>query len=193
MQDVLTIALLVEELLDRMGVRHVVGGSLASSLHGIPRATQDIDFVADLRDEHVSELVRGLLPSFYVDEEASREAVRDRTRFNAIHLETMFKVDVYVPERDAALDDQLARGRPYDVHTVHPGRLIVASPEDTIVQKLRWFRLGDEVSERQWRDAAGVIKVQGDRLDAEYLTRAADRLGVGDLLDRVLRETGSQE
>lgn len=114
------------------------------------------------------------------------EAVRDRTRFNAIHLETMFKVDIYLSPRGPSGRMALDRASPYVVSTDPERRLVVASAEDTIVHKLHWFRLGDEVSERQWTDALGILRVQGDRLDRDYLRRAAEVMGVDDLLDRAI-------
>lgn len=187
MDEVITIALHVEEILERLGVPHAVGGSLASSLHGIPRATQDIDIVADLRSGHVERLMDALSGDFYVSAEAMREAVRDRTRFNAIHVPTMFKVDIYVSETDEVAEAQFARAADYEVVEGSGRSLRVASAEDTVLQKLRWYRLGDEVSDRQWRDALGVLKVQGGDLDLDYLRSMADRMGVAALLERALR------
>ena len=181
MDDVLDIALLVTDVLERLRVRHMVAGSLASSLHGIPRATQDIDVVADLSEDRIGPLVDALAETFYVDAGAAREAVRDRTRFNAIHTETVFKVDIYLPGEDRT---PLDRARRYVVSTDPERHLVVASAEDTVVHKLYWFRLGDENSERQWRDALGILRVQGDRIDRDYLRRAAEAMGVDDLLDR---------
>lgn len=186
MDDVLDIAVLVTGILERLGVRHMVAGSLASSLHGIPRATQDIDIVADLPEDRIEPLVAALAEAFYVDAGAAREAVRDRTRFNAIHLETVFKVDVYLPPAGPRGRTPLERARPYVVSTDPERHLVVASAEDTVVHKLHWFRLGDEVAERQWKDALGILRVQGDHLDRDYLRRAAEMMGVVDLLDRAI-------
>lgn len=184
MDDVLDIALLVTEVLEGLGVPHMVAGSLASSLHGIPRATQDIDVVADLSEDRIGPLVDALAEAFYVDAGAAREAVRDRTRFNAIHMETVFKVDIYLPPRGPGRQTPLDRATRYVVSTDPERVLMVASAEDTVVHKLYWFRLGDEISERQWKDALGILRVQGDRIDRDYLRRAAEAMGVDDLLDR---------
>lgn len=146
--------------------------------------------MAELSEDRIEPLVNALSDGFYVDEGAVREAVRDRTRFNAIHLNTVFNVDVYlspaVPRGRAELD----RARRYVVSTEPQRQLVVASAEDTVIHKLHRYRLGDEVSERQWRDALGILRVQGDDLDRDYLRRAAEALGVTDLLDRAMRAPG---
>lgn len=190
MEEALAVTLRVAGALERLGVPYLVGGSLASSLHGFPRATQDVDIVADLRMEHVPGLVAELEKDFYLDEPAIRDAVERRSTFNVIHLETMFKADVFVMGNDEATALEMERRRSFPLPGDPPARVVVASPEDTVVQKLHWYRLGEHVSERQWSDALGVLKVGGRRLDREYMRRLAAALGVTDLLDRALREGG---
>jgi hypothetical protein len=185
-QDVLDITLLVTAVFERLGVAYLVGGSLASSLHGIPRATQDVDLVADLRSEHVSPFVDALQDTFYVDDAMIRNAIHRRASFNVIHLATMFKIDVFLPEHDVVLRQEMQRRQAYPLAG---GRhLVVASPEDTILHKLHWYRLGGEVSDRQWNDVLGVMKVQGASLNQAYLTQTAVLLDVADLLQHALRE-----
>jgi hypothetical protein len=190
MDEILEITLFLAATFERLGVSYLVGGSLASSLHGLPRATQDVDLVAALEPEHVPALVAALRGSFYLDEPAIRAAVRQRTSFNVIHLGTLLKADVFVAGSDAATRSEFERRQRYRVAVDPPRELVLASPEDTIAQKLHWFRLGDEVSERQWSDALGVLKVAGGRLDFAYLRRTAALLGVQDLLERILTEVG---
>ena len=186
----LTVALAVTDALEALGVRYVIGGSLASALHGVMRATMDVDVVADLHREHVEPLAQALGDGFYADVEAMRDAVRRHSSFNLIHLETMFKVDVFVTRPRAFDRSQLAR-RQLHLLSEEPARhAYVASAEDIVLAKLEWYRMGGEVSDRQWRDVVGVIKVQGERLDCGYLKRMADPLGVADLLERVLSEVG---
>jgi hypothetical protein len=187
--EALRVCLEVARLFERLGVRYVVGGSLASSLHGVPRSTDDADLGAELREDHVRPLVQALEGRFYVDEERVRHAVRRRGSFNVIELPTMFKVDVFVLGEGPLHQEQLARRQRV---TLPEGgeELEVASAEDTILQKLRWYRLGGEVSDRQWGDILGVLKVQGQGLDRAYLQRGAELLGVEDLLDRAFREGG---
>ena len=184
------VTLLVIEALEALGVPYFLGGSLASSVHGVLRTTKDADVVADLRLKHVQPLARALSDAFYVDAESIKDAIRHQSSFNVIHLETMFKVDVFI-----------LKGRPFDaaqfgrratqVIATDPERCAyVASAEDTILAKLEWYRKGGEVSEQQWRDVLGVLKVQGDRLDYGYLRHWAVQLSVADLLERALSEVG---
>ncbi len=180
--------LLVTGVLTSLGVRYVVGGSLASSLQGIPRATNDVDLVAAMLPEHAIPFVERLGEDFYADVETIRDAIARRTEFNVIFQPAIFKIDVFVPPLDLVVRRELSRARLYDLGD---GRqLALASPEDVIAQKLRWYRLGGNVSERQWSDALGVVKTHRDRLERAYLSETADALGVADLLSELLREGG---
>ena len=181
---------LVVRVLDELGITYVVGGSLASSAHGEARTTQDVDIVVDLRAALVVPLIERLQGAFYADVERARQAVERRGSFNIIHLPTMSKIDLFVAGDTAAERAQMERRQRLPLPGLPEVTLALASPEDVIVQKLRWFRLGNEVSERQWRDALGIVRVQGEALDRAYLRQAARGLGVDDLLERLLR-TGS--
>lgn len=175
----------VVDWLERQGVRHYVGGSVASSVYGVVRTTLDVDLVADLAQEHVAPLVEALRGDYYVSSGMISDAIRRRSCFNVIHLGTMFKVDVFALKDRPYDRAALGRIREDTLDPDEPGRVyLLASPEDVILNKLEWFRLGDEVSERQWGDAMGVLKVQQGRLDEAYLDRWANELGVADLLER---------
>jgi hypothetical protein len=186
--EILEVTLHVVATLERLGIPYLVGGSLASSLHGIPRATQDVDVVVRLTQRDVAGLVAALRGAFHLDEAAIREAIEQRAWFNLIHLGTLLKVDVFVAKEDEASRAQMKRRQRYVLEGEPGGELVVASAEDVVAHKLYWYRLGDGVSDRQWSDALGVLRVTGPRLDLEYLRRASLRLGVEDLLDRVLEE-----
>ena len=185
--EALEVTLRVARALDELGVPYFVAGSLASSYHGIPRASQDADLVLDLAADRVGDLVARLRDEFYIDDERAREAVDRRASFNVIHLPTMFKVDLFVLGDDPHAREELARRRPLQVET---GTLQLATAEDTLLQKLAWYRLGGGASDHQWQDALGILKVQADALDLPYLHRGADALGVADLLARALGEAG---
>lgn len=188
--EALRITALVAKVLDQLGVSHAVVGSLASSLHGIPRSTNDADIVAALGAQHAEPMAAALGNDFYIDADMIRDAVAHASEFNVIHLGTMFKVDVFVPDRDSRA--QLERATLVAVDADETLFLRVASPEDTIAHKLSWFRRGGETSDRQWQDVLGVIAVQGAALDVEYLRRAADALSVRDLLDRAVVEAATR-
>ncbi len=156
--------------LDQLGVRYVVvGGSVASSVYGIPRATQDVDLVAELFGKHVVPLVSSLAAEFYVDADMIREALARRARFNVIHvihLPTMFKADIFAFVREPWMEQEMSRGRLETLPTADgPITIRFASPEDTLLHKLVWFRMGAEVSDRQWGDVLGILKIQGDLLE----------------------------
>lgn len=186
--EAIRITLLVTGELDRLGVSYVVGGSLASSLHGIPRSTNDADIVAAMRDEHVEPFVATLASAFYVDADMIRDAIAQRGEFNVIELETMFKVDVFVPLMDIVIRKELQRGTATLVDRDRNLSMRMASPEDTIVQKLSWYERGARISERQWSDAIGVLVVKHGSLELEYLRETALLLGVSELLEKALAE-----
>ena len=138
----------------------MVGGSLASSVHGIPRATQHIDIVADIKPVQVDSLVKAFEGEFYIDADMVQDAIKYRSSFNIIYLETMFKVDIFVLKNDLASQDEMNRRQPYQASEDSQSVFFVSSAEDIIIQKLHWFQLGGKTSERQWNDILGVFKVQ---------------------------------
>jgi hypothetical protein len=183
-EPILVVVRLVQAF-DALGVAYVVGGSLASSVYGIPRATQDVDLVADLKSTDAEELERLLSGDFYVDGDMIRDAIARRASFNVIHLATMFKADVFIMKPDAWSREEMSRARQEELDGPDGAVAIrFASPEDTLLHKLVWFRLGKEISDRQWSDILGVLKIQGESVDTEYLERWAPVLGVADLLVR---------
>lgn len=187
--DPLQLALTVIRILDGLGAPAWIGGSLASSIFGIPRATQDADIVAGLVSEMVPSFVEQLGEEFYADQESIAKRVARRASFNVIHLPTMFKVDVFPLKDDPWSLRELERH--LNIEFEEDGTSVpVASPEDIIIHKLVWFRDGSHVSDRQWKDALGVVRVQADRLDLEYLARTAEELEVSDLLRELLTEAG---
>jgi hypothetical protein len=164
-----------------------VGGSIASSAHGIPRASIDADVVAELLPAHAAPLAAALRRAYYVPEQRLEEAIASRASFNVIHLDSMVKVDVFV-SRDRPFDRR-ALDRVRRAPLEGGGEIPVSSPEDTVLAKLEWFRRGGDVSERQWTDVIGLLRAGGHR-DEEYLLEGARELDVADLLRRALDEAG---
>lgn len=188
--DPLRVALVVARIFERLGVSYVTAGSFASSLHGEPRSTDDVDIVADLRPTHVAGLAAALGEGWYVSPEAVRDAVSGGGSFNAIDLATGVKVDVFVVGTDPFDAQRVASGTTVALGPGSGTELRVDTAEHTVLRKLEWFRRGGETSDRQWRDVLGIMRAQGDRLDRVALTKWAGRLGVTDLLRRALTEAG---
>jgi len=183
------VTLFVTQTLERLGIPYAVGGSLASSLHGVMRSTLDVDIVADMRLEHIQPLVAALSKDFYADDEMMRDAIEHKSSFNLIHYDTTFKVDIFIRKSRAFDQMQLERRRTSIIATDPEQSVYVTSPEDVILSKLEWYRMGGEVSDRQWRDILGVLKTRAGDLELVYLRKWAQELKVTDLLERALKES----
>ncbi len=178
------------DTLNRLEIPYMVGGSLASSIHGIFRSTNGIDIVAALREEHVAPLASELAEGFYVDAGTIRMSLKLARPFNVIHFATGYKFDIFPAAGNPYFEMQLSRRRIQQI-AMGAGETIecsVASAEDTILAKLIWYRAGGEQSERQWNDVRGIRSVQGARLDRTYMRQWARHLEVDDLLDRLWSE-----
>ncbi|HZE88050.1 MAG TPA: hypothetical protein VE404_00815 [Verrucomicrobiae bacterium] len=156
-------------------------------MSGEPRSTVDVDIVVALTRTVVDKFVAELRGEFYADAEVIRRAVDGRASANIIHMATTMKVDLFVAGGTPLDADQLGRRQMARVASNPDRFLYVYAPEDILLQKLRWCRLGRETSEKQWRDILGIIRVQSRRLDVERLRKDAAVLGVTDLLERAMR------
>lgn len=174
-------------LLEQLGVTYLLGGSFASSIHGVPRGTRDADLLVELSREQAGALVEGLGPSYYADLAMMEDSLARGISFNVIHMATSFKIDFFPAGRGDFERSELARRRREPLGDHHA---YVSTPEDTLLAKLRWYRMGGESSDTQWRDIMGIVEVKADSLDAAYLERWARDLGLTDLLERARREAG---
>ena len=184
------IMLSVTNILESLGVAYAVVGSMAAAVHGVGRATDDVDLLAALDEAHVTPLLAALGPDYAADEPAVRDAVARRGCFHLTHLPTLFKVDVFVTTARPFDSLQLQRRVQRCVSDEGQGNVCLLSAEDAVLAKLDWVRQGCGVRDTQWQDVAGVLAMQRGRLDDDYLRQSAAELGVADLLERALAEGG---
>jgi hypothetical protein len=174
---------------EQIGILYYIGGSVSSSLHGIPRRTQDVDVIADIQPSHVQRLMQLLQDAYYVDEQALNDAVRRGLPYNIIHLDTMMKIDLMPLKQRAFTQEEVRRAQDQVLETgTRPLR--IAAPEDAILTKLEWFNMGGRMSSRQWNDVLGIMKQQGTKLDLHYLRYWADVLDVRDVLEQAMIDAG---
>ena len=178
----------IAALLERLGIPYHVGGSVASSAHGMYRASADVDFVIDPTKEQLDALALELESEFYLSRPAMAEALAHRSTFNAIHERTSFKIDFFIKGAAPFDSEEMRRSIRQPIEGESSVEILLKSPEDTILRKLDWFRRGGEVSERQWHDVLSILAAARGHLDETHLDRWARELGVADLLERARRE-----
>ena len=172
--------------LERLGVPYLVTGSTATIAYGEPRLTNDIDVVVDLRLDQVPALCAAFpAPDFYVSQPAAEAAVRRHHQFNIIHPGSGLKIDVIVASASPFDRSRLQRGRRLSAGV--DLQVCFGSPEDVILKKLEYYREGG--SEKHLRDIAGVLKIQGQRIDRRYIAEWAEKLGVLDIWQALTQRT----
>jgi len=179
------------EVLERFGIAYYIGGSVASSVHGRRRYTQDVDVVAALQLKHVQTLVAMLQQEYYIDADMIRGAIQNGSSFNLLHHDTGVKVDVFVQKTGPFSQQEMRRARE-DVLEVGSRPFFFASAEDMILAKLDWWKQGGGVSNRQWNDILEIIKEKHAALDIAYLRQSAPMLGVADVLEKAFNDAGLQ-
>ena len=176
----------VVDALNLLEIEYYIGGSVASSFYGAMRTTMDVDLVANIHLGHVSGFLTNVRDEYYASEQAIQDAIRRSSCFNLIHLPTSFKVDIFVHRGRPFDESALRRAATVILGGVNGLQVQIATPEDVIISKLEWYRLGNESSERQWNDVSTVLKLLGDVADATYLRQSAAQVGVADLLERLI-------
>jgi hypothetical protein len=181
----------IREVLDvfhRLGIAYAVGGSMASGIHGITRYTADADVSVEPFDGLEDQVLGSFGPDYDLSLDAIRQALRDRSTFNIINTSIDFKIDVFIRKDRPFEMSLMARRVSASLGETSDRPIRVVSAEDSILLKLERYRLAGEISERQWSDILGVMRVQCDRLDQTYLEQWAEELGVGDLLADARRD-----
>jgi len=178
-------------ILSRLGIAYALGGSWASSLLGKMRFTLHADLTVEPFPGQEEEFCASFGNEYYVSLPAVQQAVRQRSSVNVLHSLSGFKVDLFVRKDRPFEQSVMARRRAFPLPDA-PGQTVqCVSPEDVILLKLEWYRLGGETSQQQWLDVQGVLEVQGSRLNQAYLDHWATDLGVLDLLARARQESGT--
>lgn len=189
--EALAVVQTITEVFERLGMAYFIGGSFASALHGLPRATRDVDFIADFKAAQVAAFVAALEAEFYLDAETIRAAIRQQRSFNIIHLETMFKADIFVLASTKWAHHQFQRRILKSLQAEAPVSTVwTCTAEDIVLQKLLWFEKGARVSRQQWDDVLGVIKINRQGLDYAYLEQWGRELGIAELLKEALSDGG---
>jgi len=195
--DPIELAQKIASILLPLNIPYVVGGSVASSLLGENRSTQDLDLVIDLEAQTAQRLIDAMSGEFYISDSAVTEAIaKSRTApressFNVIYLPSMEKADIFVMGSDDPFSASvMSRRQLYPVSGLQEEGIYIYSPEDIVLQKLSWYKLIPGGSQKQWRDVLGVLKVQGERVDLAYLNQWAVTLQLTDLLSGALLQSG---
>lgn len=178
----------VIQALNKIKVPYYIGGSVASSAYGAFRATRDVDIVSNLKIEDVDSFVDALKNDYYADRDMIIDAIRERSSFNLIHLKTMFKIDIFILKERLFDEEALMRKREDTLSEDSSFKLFISSPEDVILSKLEWYKVGNYSSERQIEDIKNVFLVQAKNLDIVYVKKWAEILGVKEILEKISKE-----
>ncbi|MHC4206897.1 MAG: hypothetical protein ACYSTT_19750 [Planctomycetota bacterium] len=178
--------------LDDFKIDYAIGGSIASSLYGKVRFTQDADITIAAFDDKAEQLYYVLKESFYVSKDAMYQAISKRGSFNIIHLESAFKIDIFVRKDDDFHRQLFLRRKKVKLDESIEHLFDIVSAEDIILLKLQWYQSAGCVSERQWSDVLGVLAVQSQMLDMKYLKDCSEKLGLSDILQNAIDEANRQ-
>ena len=188
--NILDVLQQVVSKLEKLRIPYMVSGSAASSFYAFVRTTQDGDLVVALALGQIEEFAAAFEPEFYLDRDSVRRALEMGSSFNLVHLESFLKIDFFPLRKRSFSQQEFSRRQPRLLLKDSIAPAYVATAEDTILSKLEWFRAGGEVSENQWKDVLGILKVQSSRLDLGYLNQWARELHLADLFEKALKEAG---
>ena len=176
------------DILEQLDIAYAIGGSMASSIYGTVRFTQDAGITVEPFDNLADKLLELLTPEYYISGDAVRQALSEHGCFNVIHLASAFKIDVFIRKNSAFEKQLMDRRKKLKLSDSLEKSFSVVSPEDIILLKLQWYRDGGCSSEQQWNDALGVLAIQAEKLDFEYLNNWANKLEISELLEKAILE-----
>ncbi|MBD3321880.1 MAG: hypothetical protein GF350_12360 [Chitinivibrionales bacterium] len=172
------------------GIEYYISGSVAGSAYGIARATLDVDIVATIEKRHVPLLLSELSSQYYITAESINEAITRQSSFNMIHLETMIKIDIFILKESEFAISAFQRKVTDELDEDFPRKYFLSSPEDIIINKLIWYNKGRRISDQQWKDIVGILKVQAAQLDYPYIESWTQKLGLYPLYKKALDDAG---
>ncbi|MGK7946451.1 MAG: hypothetical protein AB4058_18480 [Microcystaceae cyanobacterium] len=187
--DPISLALIIANLLEKLEISYLVGGSLASTLFGEPRSTQDIDFIVDLEIEKINLFIDTFTPQFYLSESAIQEAINSQSSFNLIDPDSLGKIDIFILKQRPLNQSEFQRRQKLVVQENPARTLYLSTPEDAILQKIIWYKMTNQ-SDKQWRDILGIMKLQGTKLDRIYLDKWATELNLLPELNLAFAQSG---
>jgi hypothetical protein len=199
--DPFPITLLVCETLERLRIAYLVCGSVAGRVHGQSRETNDVDILANIQAKHARPLAQALVPHFDLQLADIQEALehaqmyqndpnrdpRHRPSIKAAHRTLPWRIDIFVPLGEEFDRSQLARRRRVELSADQSRAIYVATTEDTILAKIRWYSWAPIATSRQWDDVLALLAMHGRQLDLQYLRRWAANLSIADLLGIALQ------
>ncbi len=177
------------DALDDLKIGYAIGGSIASSVYGKVRFTQDADITAAPFGDKAGQFYDLLKEAFYISKDAMNEAISDRGSFNIIHLKSAFKIDIFIQKDDDFHKLMFVRRRKVKLDESIDHLFDIVSAEDVILLKLQWYQSAGCVSDRQWSDVLGVLTVQAGSLDMEHLRSYSEKLGLDVLLEKAVSES----
>lgn len=168
---------------EKLKIRYLITGSIASMFYGEPRFTNDIDVVADIKEKHIPDLLKLFSEDeFYLSDDAIRDAIINQYQFNIIHPASGLKVDIVIFKDDDFDKSRFSRLR--RVSPVEETHANLASPEDVIIMKMRYYKEGE--SEKHLRDIASILKISGEDIDRNYIQFWARRFDILDIWKAIL-------
>lgn len=173
--------------LDEQNIPYMLSGSVSSSLHGQPRATNDADIVIAPAEEQLIAFLKSLGDDYYVNPDAARDAFKSNSVFNVIDIQNSWKADLIIRKNRPFSREEFQRRQKANIMGLDAW---VVSPEDVILSKLEWAK--NSKSSQQFQDALGVATVQYERLDRDYMYKWAKELQVESSLERLLKQAKEQ-